>query len=139
MNSVFAVAVALWLSRVFHKNYLRGGRSKRTTVFRGFFVLLWGCLLLGVGLLLSVPYYVLPILDKALLSVNTFSGFSAQFDLSVFGWFSCFKIVWFYYSCFHCVWGVSCYGMFMCLGAWFSAKWSLGTVKRISQGCGCEN
>ena len=75
INSVFAVAVALWLSRVFHKNYLRGGRSKRTTVFRGFFVLLWGCLLLGVGLLLSVPYYVLPFLDKALLSVNTLSGF----------------------------------------------------------------
>ena len=66
INSVFAVAVALWLSRVFHKNYLRGGRSKRTTVFRGFFVLLWGCLLMGVGLLLSVPYYVLPILDKAI-------------------------------------------------------------------------
>ena len=44
MNSVFAVAVALWFSRVFHKNYLRGGRSKRTTLFRGFFILIWGCL-----------------------------------------------------------------------------------------------
>jgi hypothetical protein len=75
MNSVFAVAVALWLSRVFHKNYLRGGRSKRTTVFRGFFVFLWGCLLMGVGLLLSVPYYVLPILDSALLSAKISMGF----------------------------------------------------------------
>ena len=75
MNSVFAVAIALWLSRVFHKNYLRGGRSKRATVFRGLFILLWGCLLMGVGLLMSVPYYVLPILNGALLSINTLVSF----------------------------------------------------------------
>ena len=135
MNSVFAVAVALWFSRVFHKNYLRGGRSKRTTLFRGFFILIWGCLLLGVGLLLSMPYYVLPVLDKALLSVNTLSGillsfvypFSAGLAIAKLSGSSVPLVT---------VFGASVALAAYALAAWFSAKWSLGTVKRISQGAG---
>jgi predicted permease len=135
MNSVFAVAVALWFSRVFHKNYLRGGRSKRTTIFRGFFVLVWGCLLLGVGLLLSMPYYVLPVLDKALLSVSTLSGillsfvypFSAGVTIAGFSGSSVPIATLFVASVAMAVYALT---------AWFSAKWSLGTVKRISQGAG---
>jgi predicted permease len=135
MNSVFAVAVALWFSRVFHKNYLRGGRSKRNTVFRGVFVLVWGCLLLGVGLLLSMPYYVLPVLDKALLSVDTFSGillsfvypFSAGLTIAKLAGSSVPIVTAFVASVAMAVYAPT---------AWFSAKWSLGTVKRISQGAG---
>ena len=137
MNSVFAVAVALWLSSVFHKNYMRGGRSKRTTVFRGFFVLLWGCLLFGVGLLMSVPYYVLPILDKSLLSVNTLAGFL----LSLIYPFSAGLIVTKLSGSivpFFTLFGASVAMAIYVLGAWFSAKWSLGTVKRISQGVGVK-
>ncbi len=135
MNSVFAVAVALWFSRVFHKNYLRGGRSKRTTLFRGFFVLVWGCLLLGVGLLLSMPYYVLPVLDKALLSVNTLSGvllslvypFSASLAIAKLSGSTVPLVTLF---------GASVAMAAYALVAWFSAKWSLSTVERISQGAG---
>ena len=137
MNSVFAVAVALWLSSVFHKNYMRGGRSKRTTVFRGFFVLLWGCLLFGVGLLMSVPYYVLPILDKALLSVNTLAGF----PLSLIYPFSAGLIVAKLSGSIMpglTLFGGSVAMAIYVLGAWFSAKWSLGTVNRISQGVGVK-
>jgi predicted permease len=134
-NSIFAVAVALWFSRVFHKNYLRGGRSKRTTVFRSFFVLVWGCLLLGVGLLLSMPYYVLPVLDKVLLSVNTLSGillsfvypFSAGLTIAKLSGSSVPIVTAFVASVAMAVYALT---------AWFSAKWSLGTVKRISQGAG---
>jgi predicted permease len=135
INSVFAVAVALWFSRVFHKNYMRGGRSRRTTVFRGFFVLLWGCLLLGVGLLLSLPYYVLPVLNKALLSVNTLSGillsliypFSAGLTIAKLSGSSVPIVT---------IFGASVAMAVYAVAAWFSAKWSLGTVKRISQGAG---
>ena len=135
INSVFAVAVALWLSRVFHKNYLRGGRSKRTTVFRGFFVLLWGCLLMGVGLLLSVPYYVLPLLDTALLNVNTLVGFLLSLIYPFSAGLVVSKLSGSIIPLFTML-GASAAIIFYALGAWFSAKWSLGTVKRISQGVG---
>jgi predicted permease len=135
MNSVFALAVALWLTRLFHKNYLRGGRSKRTTVFRGFFILLWGCLIMGVGLLLSVPYYILPLLDTALLSVNTLVSFllsliypfSAGLAVSTLSGYTIplFTIL-----------GASAAIIFYTLAAWFSIKWSMGTVRHISQGEG---
>ena len=135
INSVFAVAVALWLSRVFHKNYLRGGRSKRTTVFRGLFVLLWGCLLMGVGLLLSVPYYILPILDKTLLSANTLVGFLLSLIYPFSAGLLVSKLSGYIIPLFT-MFGASVAIVFYSLGAWFSAKWSLGTVKLIAQGAG---
>jgi predicted permease len=135
INSVFAVAVSLWLSRVFHKNYLRGGRSKRTTVFRGLFVLLWGCLLMGVGLLLSVPNYILPILDNTLHSTNALIGFV----LSLIYPFSAGLLVSKLSGSiipFLTTFGALAAMVFYALGAWFSAKWSLDTVKLIAQGAG---
>jgi len=135
INSVFAVAVALWLSRVFHKNYLRGGRSKRTTVFRGLFVLLWGCLLMGVGLLLSVPYYILPILDKTLLSANTLVGFLLSLIYPFSAGLIVSKLAGSIIPLFT-MFGALAAIVFYGLGAWFSAKWSLGTVKLIAQGAG---
>jgi len=135
MNSVFAVAVALWLSRVFHKNYLRGGRSKRTTVFRGFFVFLWGCLLMGVGLLLSVPYYVLPILDGALLSVNSSIGFLLSLVYPFSAGLVVSKLSGSIIPLFTTLGASATFALYV-LGAWFSGKWSLSTVKSISQGVG---
>jgi len=137
INSVFAVTVALWLSRVFHKNYLRGGRSKRTTVFRDLFVLLWGCLLMGVGLLLSVPYYILPILDNTLQSANVLVGFL----LSLFFPFSAGLLVSQLSGSIiplFTTFGALAAMIFYVLGAWFSGKWSLGTVKLIAQGTGVK-
>jgi predicted permease len=135
INSVFAVAVALWLTRIFHKNYLRGGRSKSATVFRGFFILLWGCLLMGVGLLLSVPYYILPLLDTALLSVNTLVGFLLSLIYPFSAGLVVSKLSGSSIPLFTML-GASAAIIFYVLGAWFSAKWSLGTVRRISQGVG---
>ena len=135
MNSVFAVAVALWLSRIFHKNYLRGGRSKRTTVLRGFFVLLWGCLLMGVGLLLSVPYYVLPILDGTLLSVNSSIGFLLSLVYPFSAGLVVSKLSGSIIPYFTTLGASATFALYV-LGAWFSGKWSLSTVKRISQGVG---
>jgi predicted permease len=66
MNAVFAVTVALWFSRLFHRNLMRGGRSKSGTILRLVFIVMWGSLLLGVGLLLSVPWYIVPQLEVAL-------------------------------------------------------------------------
>ncbi len=137
INSVFAVTVALWLSRVFHKNYLRGGRSKRTSVFRGLFVLLWGCLLLSVGLLLSVPYYILPILDNVLQSTNALAGFL----LSLIYPFSAGLLISELSGSIIpllTLLGALAAMVFYTLGAWFSAKWSLGTVKLIAQGAGVK-
>ncbi len=135
INSVFAVAVSLWLSRVFHKNYLRGGRSKRTTVFRGLFVLLWGCLLMGVGLLLSVPNYILPILDNTLQSTNALVGFVLSLIYPFSAGLLVSKLSGSIIPLFT-TFGALVAMVFYGLGAWFSAKWSLGTVKLIAQGVG---
>jgi predicted permease len=70
MNAVFAVTVALWFSRIFQKNLLRGGRSRVNTIFRLIFILMWGLLLVGVGFLFSIPWYIVPSLESTLLGVG---------------------------------------------------------------------
>jgi predicted permease len=135
INSVFAVAVALWLSRMFHKNYLRGGRSKKTTIFRGLFVLLWGCLLMGVGLLLSVPYYILPILDNTLQSANALVGFLLSLIYPFSAGLLVSKLSGSIIPLFT-MFGALFAMAFYAVGAWLSAKWSLSTVKLIAQGAG---
>jgi predicted permease len=74
MNAVFAVTIALWFSRLFHRNFMRGGRSKIGTILRLVFIVMWGSLLLGVGLLLSIPWYIVPQLEMALLGFNQLSN-----------------------------------------------------------------
>lgn len=74
MNSVFAVAIALWFSRLFYRSLSRGGRSKGRTLQRLVFILMWGSLLLGVSLLLSIPWYIVPLLEKALFSLDQISS-----------------------------------------------------------------
>jgi predicted permease len=72
INSILAVAVALWFSRVFSKNLSIGGRSKIKTILRIIFVLTWGSLLLGVGLLISLPWYIVSSLEFFLQTSNQF-------------------------------------------------------------------
>jgi predicted permease len=74
MNAVFAVTISLWFSRLFHRNFMRGGRSKIGTILRLVFIVMWGSLLLGVGLLLSIPWYIVPQLEMALLGFNQLSN-----------------------------------------------------------------
>jgi predicted permease len=73
VNSVLAVAVSLWFSRMFTRHMSRGGRSRSTTVLRLFFILMWGSLLMGVSLLISLPWYIVPSLETLLLNPNQFS------------------------------------------------------------------
>ena len=68
MNAVLAVAVSLWFSRIFNRNVSSGGRSKGSTVLRLFFILMWGSLLMGVSLLISLPWYIVPSLEQVLLN-----------------------------------------------------------------------
>ena len=74
MNAVLAVAVSLWFSRIFTKNLSRGGRSKSHTLLRLVFIFMWGSLLMGVSLLISVPWYIVPSLETMLLDPNQLSN-----------------------------------------------------------------
>jgi len=73
MNSLFAVSIALWFSRIFQKNLVRGGRSKVNTALRLVFIFMWGLLILGVGFLFSIPWYIVPNLEGMLLGANQLS------------------------------------------------------------------
>ena len=73
VNSVLAVAVSLWFSRMFTRNLAQGGRSTGTTILRFLFILMWGSLLMGVSLLISLPWYIVPSLEMSLLSSNQLS------------------------------------------------------------------
>jgi len=74
MNAVLAVAVSLWFSRIFTKNLSRGGRSKSHTLLRLVFIFMWGSLLTGVSLLISLPWYIVPSLETMLLDPNQLSN-----------------------------------------------------------------
>jgi predicted permease len=137
MNAVFAVTIALWFSRLFYRSLLRGGRSKGSTVLRLVFILMWGSLLMGVGFLLSVPWYIVPQLGRALLSPNQISNlffcilypFSAGIAISSLVYanaaFSTVLTAFVAMVCYIVLAGVA-------------VRWSLGTVRRISQGTGVK-
>ena len=133
MNAVLAVTVALWFSRMFHKNLLRGGRSKGNTVLRLVFILMWGSLLMGVGFLFSVPWYIVPVLERTLLSLDQISNlffcllhpFSAGITIANLVYPSATYSTALTAS-------VAMVGYIILTGV--AGKWSLGTVKRISQG-----
>jgi predicted permease len=133
MNAVLAIAVALWFSRIFHKNLLRGGRSRSNTVLRSIFILMWGSLLMGVGFMLSLPWYIVPALEKMLLNPNQITNSLVSFLHP----FSSGIIIG---NLVHPVSmgstllvasiSMMCYVVF----AGVAVKWILATVKRISQG-----
>ena len=133
VNLVLAIAVSLWFSRLFNRNISRGGRSRGTTVFRLFFILLLGSLLMGVSLLISLPWYIVPSLEMLLFSPNQLSTilfcflhpFSAGVTIAninqpvTAGSTSLIA-------------AVSLVGYVMVAG--FAGKWMLRTVKCISHG-----
>lgn len=137
VNAVLAVAVALWFSRVFTKNLSRGGHSKGSTVLRLFFILMWGSLLMGVSLLISLPWYIVPSLEMTLLSSNQISTillslvypFSAGITITSIG-----QSVTAGSTSLISV--VSMLGYAVVAG--FAGKWILTTVKRISHGTGVK-
>ncbi len=137
MNAVLAVAIALWFSRIFYKNLLSERRSKSNTVLRLVFILMWGSLLIGVGFLFSVPWYIVPLLEKTLLSFNQTSSlllcllypFSAGIAIAnlvnPIATFSTMLTA-----------SVAMAGYIVLAG--IAGKWTLGTAKHISQGRGVK-
>jgi len=133
MNAILAVAVSLWFSRVFTKNLSRGGRSKSRTFLRLVFILMWGCLLMGVSLLISLPWYIVPSLETMLLSPNQLANilfcllpqFSAGVTVA-----SASNVVF--------AQSITLVATFCLLGyvgvAGYAGNWILKTVKRISTG-----
>jgi predicted permease len=133
MNAVLSIAVALWFSRIFYRNLLRGGRSGINTVLRSIFILMWGSLLMGVGFMLSLPWYIVPVLEKMLLNPNQITNILLSF---IHPFSSGITIGNFVHpvsvSSTVLVASVSmaCYLIFTGV----AVKWILVTVKRISQG-----
>ena len=137
MNAVFAVATALWFSRLFQRNLLRGGRSKSNTILRLIFIFAWGSLLMGIGFLFSVPWYIVPHLESSLLSLDQISNlflcllypFSAGITIGnvVFPSVSFSTVL---------MASVAMIGYVILTGA--AGKWTLETVKRTSQGTGIK-
>ncbi len=137
INAVFAVTVALWFSRIFYRNLIRAGRSRRGTVLRLVFILMWGSLLLGVGLLLSVPWYIVPQLEAALLSFNQLSSL---FFFIVYPFSAGIAIANLVYPnpAFSAVLIASAAMIGYVLLAGVAGKWSLKTVKHMSQKAGVK-
>jgi predicted permease len=137
MNAVFAVTIALWFSRLFYRNLARGGRSKSGTVLRLVFILMWGSLLLGVGLLLSIPWYIVPHLEMALLSFNQLSSL---FFFIVYPFSAGIAIANLVYpnAAFSAVLTASVAMLGYVILAGVAAKWSLETVKHMSQEAGVK-
>jgi predicted permease len=136
LNAVFAVSVALWFSKVFQKNLLRGGRSKANALMRMSFILVWGLLLVGVGFLFSIPWYILPAVENALMGtggVNLLFGLLYPFSTGVVVTEVVYSNVTFAMAIFASL-ALAAYVVL----AVFAGKWSLGTVKKITQDSGLK-
>jgi predicted permease len=136
MNALFAVTVALWFSRIFQKNLLRGGRSKVNTVLRLGFILMWGLLLVGVGFLFIIPWYIVPNLESMLRGFSNLAKL-----LSVLYPFSTGMVIAdLVYSdiAFAAVSIASVALVVYAVLAILAGRWSLGIVKNISQGSGVK-
>jgi predicted permease len=136
LNQIFAVSIALWFSRVFQKNLLRGGRSKINTVFRLFFILMWGMLLVGVGFLLTIPWYIVPNLENILLGpgyISVLLGLLHPFSTGIVIASLTYSKVALATELAASL-ALTAYSLLAIL----AGKWSLGTVKSISQGSGIK-
>ena len=135
MNAVFAVAIALWFSRLFYRNLLRGGRSKSNTVLRLMFILMWGTLLVGVGFLFSVPWYIVPNLESTLLSLDNISNFLICILYPFSAGITIANMVN-STATFYTVLTTSVAMAVYVVLAGVAVRWTLETVKRTSQGSG---
>jgi predicted permease len=137
INQLFAVTIALWFSRIFQKNLRRGGRSKFNTVLRLVFIMMWGLLLVGVGFMFSIPWYIVPNLESMVLGF----GHISNLLLGLLYPFSAGILIANTTSSNVASITVSVASVAMAgyaLLAILAGKWSLGTVKRISQGVGMK-
>ena len=131
MNALFAVAVALWFSRIFQRNMLRGGRSRASTILRLFFILMWGLLLILVGFLFSIPWYIVPSLQTTLLGPGNVWNrllmllYPFSTGIAVTATVSHVASV----SLMVALTALVGYGLL----SFFAGKWSLETVRRVSQ------
>lgn len=135
INVVFAVSIALWFSRLFYRNLLGGGRSKGNTALRLVFLLAWGLLVMGVGLLFSIAWYVMPYLESSLLSFDQTSNlfFSLLYPFS-----ADISIVSLAYPAITFPSALTAFAAmagYVAL-AGIAGRWCLGTIRRISQGTG---
>jgi predicted permease len=137
MNTVFAVTVALWFSRLFHRNVTRGGRSKKATTFRLVFILMWGSLLLGVGLLLSIPWYIVPQLEAALLNFNQLSS---QLFFALYPFSAGITITNLVYPAadFSAAFTASTAMLGYVMLAGIAGKWTFNTVTHVSRGAAVQ-
>lgn len=135
MNQVFAVTIALWFSRIFQKNLLRGGRSKINTILRLIFILMWGLLLAGVGFMFALPWYIIPNLENILLGVGNISNLLLNL-LYPFSTGVLIKSIT-YSNVASLITMVSFFAITAyVLLAILAGKWSLRTVKSISENSG---
>ncbi|HTY76150.1 MAG TPA: hypothetical protein VMD05_11390 [Candidatus Nanoarchaeia archaeon] len=136
LNSVFAVSIALWFSKVFQKNLSRGGRSKTNALMRLVFILMWGLLLAGVGFLFSIPWYIVPTVEKALvgtIGLNLLLGLLYPFSTGVV----IVEVVHSNVALAMVILSSASLVCYIALGV-FVVKWSLGTVKSIAEGSGLK-
>ena len=136
MNALFAFSIALSFSRIFQKNLMRGGRSKVSTAFRMVFILMWSLLLLGVGFLFSVPWYILPNLENILLSpsqTSTFLSLVYPFSTGIV-----LADLSYVNSALTNTRLASAALLAYALLSLLVGKWSLDTVRKISRGTGTK-
>lgn len=77
MNSIFAIAIAVWLSGQFYKNITRGGRSRSGTIIRLLFLLTWGLAVGGIWFSFSLISYILPAVNGVVSGTLSQSGAAA--------------------------------------------------------------
>jgi hypothetical protein len=73
-NSVFGIAISVWLSGVFQRNISRGGRGTGAAVARFVFLVSWGLAAASLGFLFNLITYAIPVLDSAISGALSSTG-----------------------------------------------------------------
>jgi hypothetical protein len=73
-NSVFGVAISLWLTSLFRRNITRGGRGKAAAIARFVFLVSWGLAAASLGFLFNLVTYAVPVVESAVSGVLAASG-----------------------------------------------------------------
>jgi predicted permease len=68
VNIVFGISIAVFLSRVFYKNMMRGGRSIASTISRFVFLITWGIAVMSFGFFFDFVTYLTKYIDAAIQS-----------------------------------------------------------------------
>jgi len=75
VNTILAVFVGLWFSRLFYRNITGGGRSKRAEISRTLFIISWGFAVLFVGFAFYSVASLLPYVNSILAgNISQLSG-----------------------------------------------------------------